>query len=121
MGKYQSEAEAAEAGIHIVHDQGKSRFVIVKGDQDSNSPVLGEGHYTLRGTANTSTDGSTPGSIDFDHTFVGEDLRGTGLAGLLANHMLTSDVVTGREILASCSFIANYLEKHPELAGVSRD
>ena len=104
MARY-LDATAAEAdGYSIEHDASGSRFTLNHADR-----VLGEAHYTLR----------PDGSIDFDHTFVDPELRGTGLSGVLAHRALTDEIARGRTIHASCWFIAGYLEKHPELRGSS--
>ena len=42
-------------------------------------------------------------------------LRGTGLANLLAERALTDDIVKGRKVQASCSFIEGFLERNPHL------
>lgn len=100
MARYLDEAAAAADGFAIEHDTDGHQFVLTR---DGNA--YGVAHYTLIGDE----------SIDFDHTVVDPELRGTGLAGVLAHRALTDDVVQGRTILASCWFIEGYLAKHPEL------
>lgn len=104
MARYQTEDQAAADGFRIVHEPEQDRFAIyqsaVEGDR-----LVGEAHYSLRGDA----------SIDFDHTLVNPEFRGSGLSGLLAHHAVTADVVRGRRVLASCWFIEGYLARHPEL------
>lgn len=102
MARYLTEDAAREDGFTIVHDAEQHQFAIVSDDQ-----VRGVAHYTLLGE----------GGIDFDHTVVDPELRGSGLSGLLAHRALTDDIVRGRRIQASCWFIEGYLAKHPELAG----
>lgn len=120
MTRYLSEEEAAADGLRIVHEPERGRFVISQSaasqanetgsaDADSVEKVVGFAHYTLRD--------SPHGAIDFDSTFVDPSHRGTGLSELLAHRAVTDDIVTGRRILASCWFIAQYLERHPELTG----
>lgn len=104
MARFLDEAQAAAAGFVIAHEPKAARYAIYQGE-GANRHLVGEAHYALDGDA----------AVDFDHTFVSPTLRGTGLAGLLARHALTGEVVQGRRIKASCWFIAGFLEKHPEL------
>lgn len=101
MVRYVDEAQALADGFVIEHEADRNRFVILRAGE-----LTGEAHYTLIGDD----------MIDFDHTVVSPDLRGTGLSGLLAQHALTDQIVHGRRILASCWFIEGYLAKHPQLA-----
>lgn len=118
MTRYLSEEDAAADGLRIMHDPERGRFVISQSassrtneaggvDAESAGKVVGFAHYTLLD--------SPHGAIDFDSTFVDPSFRGTGLSGLLAHRAVTDDIVTGRRVLASCWFIAQYLERHPEL------
>lgn len=104
MAKYVDEAQATADGFQFVHEPEASRYALYRETGDARE-LVGEAHYTLQGNT----------TVDFDHTVVNPALRGTGLAGLLARGALTGDVVEGRRIVASCWFIAGYLEKHPEL------
>jgi len=105
MARYLSEGDARADGYEIVHQPDQHRFALLNGDQE-----LGVAHYTLLGSAEDGTAG-----IDFDHTVVDPSLRGTGLSGVLAHRALTDEIVTGRNVVASCWFIEGYLAKHPEL------
>ena len=110
MSRYLDESAAAADGYRLVHEPAQQRFAIYFEDPGAESAdaapkLMGEAHYSLRGDD----------IVDFDHTLVSPELRGTGIAGLLAQHALTSDVVAERKIVASCWFIEGYLEKHPEL------
>lgn len=123
MARYLDETQAAADGYRIVHEPDRHRFAIyldgaAEGaststasgageDADPPGRLMGEAHYSLLGDE----------AIDFDHTIVSPELRGTGIASLLAQRALTSDVAGGRRLLASCWFIRGYLEKHPELRG----
>ncbi len=100
MARYLDEESAAADGFTIEHEPERSRFVLKQGGRE-----FGEAHYTLIGD----------GGIDFDHTVVDPELRGTGLSGLLAHRAVTDEVVRGRQMRASCWFIEGYLAKHPEL------
>lgn len=111
MDRYTDEQQALADGFRIEHQAARQRFVVLQEDTDETggdaaSAVVGEAHYTLLGDR----------GIDFDHTVVIPSLRGTGLSGLLAAHALQHELVRGREIQASCWYIAEFLEDHPELA-----
>lgn len=102
MGKYADEAAAAADDYRFVHQPDRHRFVLVH-QGESGHHELGEAHYTLIGEE----------GIDFDHTEVDPSLRGTGLSGLLVRHALADPVVAGRELRASCWFVAGMLEEDP--------
>ena len=104
MARYLTEEAAAAADIHIEHEPDKNRFAVYEGEGEDRT-ARGEAHYSFIGET----------GINFDHTFVDPALRGTGVSGILAHRALTSEVVAGRKIQASCWFIAGYLRKHPEL------
>ena len=110
MTRFTTESAANDAGFTIVHEPDRSRYALYEaaapGESDSGDAapkLLGEAHYTLLGDD----------AIDFDHTVVVPQLRGTGLAGLLAHRAVTGSVTEGRTLQASCWFIAAYLKKHP--------
>lgn len=106
-------------GFRFAHEPDRGRYALYLAQHDADAApgtgerLVGEAHYTLRGSG-TAQD---PGSIDFDHTVVAPELRGTGLSGLLARRALTGDAIGDRRVLASCWFIEGYLAKHPELLG----
>ncbi|GAB2551568.1 GNAT family N-acetyltransferase [Leucobacter ruminantium] len=104
MARYRDEDQAAADGIRIVHEPERSRYAALRGSGDD-ALLIGEAHYTLLGDD----------AIDFDHTVVTPPMRGTGVAGLLAQRALTGEAARGRRVRASCWFIAGYLGRHPEL------
>ena len=52
--------------------------------------------------------------LDFDHTFVPVASRGGGLASQLTEHALRYAREHGFKVVASCPFVAAYIERHPE-------
>ncbi|MBC9953058.1 N-acetyltransferase [Leucobacter sp. cx-42] len=108
MARYLTEEAAAADGFTIVHEPAKSEFALYSTD-GAKTRKLGEAHYSLAGEAGTPN-----ATIDFDHTFVDPQLRGTGLSGLLAHVAVSSEIAADRRTLASCWFIDGYLKKHPE-------
>ena len=101
MANYETEEEARAAGFSFDHDRNASQFTVSKDGR-----VIGVAHYTLFGEGT---------GIDFDHTVVIPEHRGTGLSALLATRALTDDIVTGRSVRASCWYIDGFIAQHPEL------
>lgn len=101
MTRFVNEEAALEAGFRIVHEAANERFALL----DETDHVRGVAHYRF-----FDADG-----VNFDHTFVDEALRGTGLSGVLARHALAHDLVSGRPVKASCWFMAGLIRRHPEV------
>ena len=55
-----------------------------------------------------------PGRILFDHTEVPEPLEGQGLAGKLISTALDYARANHLQVLATCSYVRNFLRKHRE-------
>lgn len=55
-------------------------------------------------------------SIVFTHTLTPPALRGRGVGARLAHAALTDAKARGLKIVPACSFIADYLVKHPRFA-----
>lgn len=68
------------------------------------------GHLSYRPNAN--------GVIDLTHTEVDPRQEGKGLGGQLARFALEDIRASGARAIPSCSFVARYIERHPELADV---
>ena len=60
------------------------------------------------------------GHVVFDHTFVPERLRGKGVAGALANAALKEARKSGWKIVPRCSYVAAFIDRHPEFADLVR-
>lgn len=52
--------------------------------------------------------------ISLDHTEVPEALAGQGIGSALVKGTLDAIRARGQKILARCSFVAAYIERHPE-------
>jgi predicted GNAT family acetyltransferase len=52
--------------------------------------------------------------VVLDHTYVPDTLRGRGLAGVLARAALEEARGRGWKVVPQCSFVATYIERHPE-------
>lgn len=59
-----------------------------------------------------------PGRMLLTHTEVDPALQGKGLAARLARGALDSARDSGRQVAPLCSYVADYIHKHPEYADV---
>ncbi len=82
----------------VVHDAEGARYEIWAGDE-----LAGFTRYRPR-----------EGSVEFLHTQVDDGYEGQGLAGKLARGALDDLRAQGGRVIATCSFIAGYIERHPE-------
>lgn len=57
-------------------------------------------------------------TLEFDHTFVPDSLRGRGIAAVLAEEALSYARDNGFKVVPSCSYIAAYVARHPAYAGL---
>ena len=64
------------------------------------------------------TDG-TDGVREFPHTVVASEFGGRGLAGKLVGEALQVTKDEGLRVRPSCSFVAGYIDKHPDSAEVA--
>lgn len=55
-------------------------------------------------------------TVNIDHTFVDECLRGQGVAGRLMELAVAELERTGRKAVATCSYARRWLENHPDQA-----
>lgn len=58
----------------------------------------------------------TPRAVVITHTETPRALRGRGIASELVEGALQLIRSDGRKVVAGCSFVADYLRKHPEFA-----
>lgn len=57
-------------------------------------------------------------SITFIHTEVPQELAGRGVGSALAKAGLKHAREQGLQVIPTCEFVANYIEKHPEFANL---
>jgi len=60
----------------------------------------------------------TPAAVLITHTETPPALRGRGIASDLVKGALELIRADGRKVRAGCSFVADYLEQHPEYADI---
>lgn len=53
-------------------------------------------------------------TVDINHTFVDDSLRGQGVAGRLMEEAVSILSSSGRKAHTSCSYAAAWAKKHPE-------
>ena len=58
----------------------------------------------------------TGGRVNIHHTETPPELRGRGIASELVKGALEMIRADGHKVVAGCSFVADYLDKHPEVA-----
>jgi predicted GNAT family acetyltransferase len=61
----------------------------------------------------------TPSAVIITHTETPRSLRGRGIASELVKGALALIRADGRKVMAGCSFVADYLAKHPEAADLT--
>jgi hypothetical protein len=54
------------------------------------------------------------GRLTLTHTFVPTELRGRGVAELLVRAALDAARVAGQRVVPQCSYVARFIERHPE-------
>lgn len=81
----------------VINNEARNRYELhVEG-------TLAAAHYALRGNA-----------VAFIHTVVPEPLQGQGIAGRLIKAALADVRRRGLRVIAECSYVARYIERHPE-------
>lgn len=50
----------------------------------------------------------------YNHTIVPDAIGGRGIAGALTKHALDYARKQGKKVVPACSYVASYLQKHPE-------
>lgn len=86
--------------VQVVRHPERSRFEIVVDGE-----LAGFAQYQHR-----------PGRMVLTHTVVDPARQGQGLAGRLARVALDAARAEGLRVVPECSYIADYIRKHPEYA-----
>ncbi|GAA3510129.1 GNAT family N-acetyltransferase [Dietzia aurantiaca] len=95
--------------IRVREDQVAGRFEILVDDV-----VAGFADYQdAPGT------GTAPGVRTFPHTVVATEFGGRGLAGRMIGEALQQTRDKGLRVNPTCSFVARYIEKHPDSADLA--
>lgn len=57
---------------------------------------------------------SQDGVLIYDHTIVPSELGGQGVGSALVKHALDYARDQGKKVVPQCSFVASYINKHPD-------
>lgn len=68
---------------------------------------------TLAGFTKALVDGDV---VTFPHTVVADEFEGQGLAGQLVTGALDDVRAQGKKVIATCPYVARFIEKHAEYA-----
>lgn len=80
----------------------RSRYELVDGDA-----IVGFADYVI--------DGAT---VEFPHTVINPDRRGHGLGAILVEAALEDVRRSGKVVLPTCWYVAQFIDTHPEYADV---
>ena len=58
------------------------------------------------------------GTVNIDHTYVDDVLRGQGVAGKLMTELVNELRQSNRKAVPTCSYAVSWFEKHPECSDV---
>ncbi|MET0304538.1 MAG: GNAT family N-acetyltransferase [Microbacteriaceae bacterium] len=84
--------------LTVVDKPSQSRFVLLRGTEE-----LGEAVYSRNGDA-----------IEFTHTQIDEHKREQGMGSTLVRAALDQVAATPSVVVASCPFVAEFIEENPE-------
>ena len=87
----------AKPDINIIHNESAKRF------ETSIDGHVGYISYQKRDD-----------KLVYDHTIVPQELGGRGVGSSLVKYALNYARDNGKKVVPQCSFVASYIEKHPE-------
>ena len=90
--------------MNVRNDPQKNQYELLDGDK-----VMGRAEYTVSGNA-----------VDITHTEVEDGHEGEGLGSQIAKFALDDIRAQGFQVIPTCPFIADYIEKHPEYQDLVR-
>lgn len=88
----------------VINNPEKQRYELI-----ADGAIAGYAEYKLMEDA-----------ILFTHTEVADEHEGKGYGSELARHALTDASAQNRKVVPACRFIAAYIQRHPEYAGLVR-
>ena len=84
--------------MNVRNNTDKQQYELLDGDQ-----VIGRAEYSVSGNA-----------VDMTHTEIQDGHEGEGLGSQLAKFALDDIRAQGKQVIPTCPFVADYIEKHPE-------
>lgn len=85
-------------GVEVQHKPDEGRFVLTVRDQEAELLYNRIDHTIL----------------EYSHTFVPPELRGSGAGGKIVRAALDYAREEGYSVRPTCSFVAAFIERHPE-------
>jgi uncharacterized protein len=82
----------------VIHNEAANRYTL------SENGATAFAHYVRRGDVMT-----------FDHTVTPPELRGRGIASRIVAFALADVRARGMKIVPACSFVADFVARHPEV------
>jgi uncharacterized protein len=89
----------SDSPVSVVHNTDRQRYELHDGDA-----VIGYTQYHPDGDV----------QLVFDHTEIDKSYSGQGLGGRLVRFALDDVREQGKRVVAICSYVDNYITKHPE-------
>jgi predicted GNAT family acetyltransferase len=86
--------------LQVRKDEERGRYELVEG-----GAVIGIADYAVRGE-----------QIVLPHTVIDPERRGEGLGAVLVRGALDDVRPTGRRVIPACSYVAQFIDEHPEYA-----
>lgn len=97
--------------LEIKHLSAQERYVaVIPVPPESDHPERQAGYIDYM---------SEPDKVVITHTVIRDEFGGRGYAGRLAKHVLDDIRDSGKKVVPVCSYIQNYIEKHPEYADLA--
>jgi hypothetical protein len=84
-----------------------------------NNIALSRYELDVNGATAFATYRLAPGIVVITHTETPAALRGRGIASKLVQGALEQIRADGLKVVAGCSFVVDYLDKHPEFADLA--
>jgi len=92
----------SEQPLEVRDNRERSRFELVAGDE-----VVGFADYRVEGDR-----------VVFPHTVIDPSRRGQGLGAILVRAALDEVRKTGRSVVPTCRYVAEFMDRHPEYAAL---
>ncbi|WP_154604767.1 MULTISPECIES: GNAT family N-acetyltransferase [Arthrobacter] len=94
-----AQSDAFDADVSMTRNDGRHRYELHEADKLAVVIVFQD----------------LPGHVDLIHTETQDGFEGRGLAKVLVRYALDDVVASGKRIIPHCSYVARFVEKHPDL------